>query len=108
VEVLPMRGPKPQTPIVLTEPEVQRLKQVVCARTNPQGQVVRAHIVLLAYSHPDWSNQQIAQTIHQTDRTVRKWRRRWVETHALDDLPRPGAPLRFPPSHPRPGDCDRL
>ena len=30
-------------------------------------------------------------------RNVRKWRRRWAETRSIEDLPRPGAPRRFPP-----------
>lgn len=99
-----MRGPKPQTPIVLTENDVQTLQRLVRARTSPQGQVIRAQIVLAAHEHPEWSNQQIAKAVAQTDRTVRKWRRRWLETHSLDDLPRPGAPRRFSPSGPRPSD----
>jgi len=99
-----MRGPKPQTPIVLTAPEAQTLQRLVRARTSPHGQVVRAQIVLLAHEHPDWSNQQIAQAVAQTDRTVGKWRRRWLETRSLDDLARPGAPRRFSPSRPRPSD----
>jgi hypothetical protein len=28
---------------------------------------------------------------------VRKWRRRWNETHSLDDAPRSGAPRHFSP-----------
>ncbi len=103
-----MRGPKPQTPIVLTDPELQTWQRLVRARTSPHGQVVRARIVLAAHEHPDWSNQQIAQAVAQTDRTVRKWRRRWLETRSLDDLPRPGAPRRFSPSRPRSGDGDSL
>ena len=99
-----MRGPKPQTPIVLTENEVQTLQRLVRARTSPQGQVIRAQIVLAAHEHPEWSNQHIAQAVAQTDRTVRKWRRRWLETRSLDDLPRPGAPRRFSPRGPRPSD----
>lgn len=99
-----MRGPKPQTPIVLTEAEVQTLHRLVRARTSPQGQVIRAQIVLAAHEHPDWSNQQIAQAVAQTDRTVRKWRRRWLETRSLADLPRPGAPRCFSPSGSRSSD----
>jgi len=49
-------------------------------------------IVLDAYEHPEWSNQQIAREVGSSDRQVRKWRRRWVA-----DAPRLGAPRRFPP-----------
>jgi transposase-like protein len=103
-----MPGLKPQTPIILTEAEAQRLQRLVRARNSPHGQVVRAQIVLLAHEHPDWSNQAIAQALELTDRSVRKWRRRWLETHSLDDLPRPGAPRRFSPPSPRPSDRGSL
>ncbi len=33
--------------------------------------------------------------LNLNDRLVRKWRRRWQETHSLTDLPRSGAPRRF-------------
>jgi len=92
-----MRGPKPQTPIRLTEAEAETLRRLVQARTTPQAQALRGRIVLAAHEHPDWTNQQIAQTLAVADRTVRTWRRRCLETASLDDLPRPGAPRRFSP-----------
>lgn len=92
-----MRGPKPKYPIQLLENEEQELRQLVGSRKTPQGKSRRARIVLAAHDHPDWSNQQIAQAIGCTDRAVRKWRRRWIETKNLEDLPRPGAPRRFSP-----------
>jgi len=70
---------------------------LIRAHTTGQGLVVRAHIVVLAHDHPDWSNQQLAQTVGTSDRMVRKWRRRWVETRSLADAPRSGAPRRFSP-----------
>lgn len=92
-----MRGPDPKYPINLTTEQEQQLRQLVNSRKAAQGQVVRARIVLNAYNHPEWSNQQIAQKVGCSDRTVRKWRKRWVETGQLTDLPRPGAPRRFSP-----------
>jgi len=56
---------------------------------------VRAHILLNAYAHPEWSTQRIALSLGVSDRLVRKWRRRWEDTGSLDDLPRPGAPRQF-------------
>ena len=103
-----MRGPKPSTPIELTEDDAAHLRRLIRAHTTGQGLVVRAQIVVLAHDHPDWSNQQLAQTVGTSDRMVRKWRRRWVETHSLADAPRPGAPRRFSPRDPRPGDGHRL
>jgi transposase len=92
-----MRGPKPQNPIRLTSEEEQALRTLMKARNSPQGKVVRARILLAAFDHPEWSNQQIAKEARCTDWTVRKWRKRWVETCSIEDLPRPGAPRRFSP-----------
>jgi hypothetical protein len=92
-----MRGPKPKYPIILTTKERDSLEQLVKSRKTAQGQVLRAQIILNAADHPDWTNPQIAQAVGYTDRAVRKWRRRWVESKSLDDLPRSGAPRRFSP-----------
>jgi DNA-directed RNA polymerase specialized sigma24 family protein len=91
-----MPGPKPQYQIELTAEEEQQLRKIAHSRTEPHGKVVRAQILVAAHDHPEWSNQQIAQEMGCTDRTVRKWRRRWVEQKSAAGLPRPGAPRRFP------------
>jgi transposase-like protein len=83
--------------IKLTTQEEQQLRKVANARTETHGKVVRAQIIVAAHDHPEWSNQRIAQEVGCTDRTVRKWRRRWIETKKIEDLPRPGAPRRFSP-----------
>ena len=92
-----MSGPKPKYEIELTTEEEQKLRKLANSRTAPYGKVIRAQILVAAYDHPEWTNQQIAQCAGCTDRSVRKWRRRWVEKRSIDDLPRPGAPRRFPP-----------
>lgn len=92
-----MPGPKPKYAIELTTEEEQTLGKLANARKVPHGEVVRAQILLTAYDHPEWSNQQIAQEVGCTDRTVRKWRRRWVDRGSIEDLPRPGRPRRFSP-----------
>ena len=92
-----MRGPDPKYPIKLTTEQTLSLRQLVNSRKAAQGQVLRAQIILNAHDHPEWSNQQIAQTVGCSDRTVRKWRKRWEECHSIADLPRPGAPRRFSP-----------
>lgn len=92
-----MRGPNPKYPIKLTTEQEQQLRQLDKSRKAAQGQVVRARIILNAHDHPEWSNQQIGQQVGCSDRTVRKWRKRWVETASLTDLPRSGAPRRFSP-----------
>jgi transposase len=91
-----MKGPKPKYEIQLLENEIAELCQIISARKSPQVKVMRARIVLSAHEHPEWSNQQIAAYANCTDRAVRKWRRRWKESKSLADLPRSGAPRRFP------------
>ncbi|HEY1348381.1 MAG TPA: helix-turn-helix domain-containing protein [Ktedonobacteraceae bacterium] len=103
-----MRGPKPSYPITLTEAEASQLERLVRAHTTSQALALRARIILRAYEHPEQSNQQLASALGTTDRTVRKWRGRWVQTHQLADAPRSGAPRRFSPSGARPGHRHRL
>jgi len=92
-----MRGPKPTHQIQLTAAAAEQLRRRLRAHTTAQVLVVRAQIVVTAHDHPEWSNQQIARYLGTSDRMVRKWRRRWVDTHALEDAPRSGAPRRFSP-----------
>jgi transposase len=92
-----MPGPKPKNVIQLLDNQIAALQCLIRSHKAAQAQVMRAKIVLAAYEHPEWSNQQIAHKVGCTDRIVRKWRRRWVETHCLEDLPRPGAPKHFSP-----------
>ncbi len=92
-----MRGPKPCYPIHLSPAQADTLRQLVRAHTTPHTKSLRARIILAAHEHPDWSNQQIAHAVGTADRSVRKWRRRWTETHSLEDAPRSGAPRRFSP-----------
>lgn len=92
-----MRGPKPKYKIELTTEEEKTLRQLTHSRKAPQGIARRARIVLAAYDHPDWSNQQIAQETGAVDRVVRFWRKRWHETRSLEDLPRSGRPRVFSP-----------
>lgn len=68
---------------------------LVQAHRTSQTVARRARIVLTAHTHPNWSSQQLAQTLNLNARLVCKWRRRRQETHSLTDLPRLGAPRRF-------------
>ena len=79
----------------LTAHEVKHFFQLAQAHRSPQALAQRARIVLAAHAHPTWSSKQIARSLSANDRLVRKWRRRWQETHSLKDLPRTGAPRRF-------------
>jgi transposase len=79
----------------LTATEVTSLLQLIGAHRTPQAMAKRARIVLMVHAHPDWSSKQLAQTLGFNARLIRKWRRRWYETHSLQDAPRSGAPRRF-------------
>jgi hypothetical protein len=92
-----MRGPKPKYPIELTTEEEQESRRLVRFHKTPQVKAKRARILLAAFDHPEWSNQQIAEEANTVNRVVRHWRRRWVETRSIEDLPRPGRPRVFSP-----------
>src|SRR5260221_5857599 len=79
----------------LTPSEVKSLLQLREARRTPQAVAKRAQIVLTAHAHPDWSSQQLAQSLGLKARLIRKWRRRWSETHSPQAAPRLGAPRQF-------------
>ena len=83
------------SPLRLTAEEIKQFLQLAQAHRSPQPLARRAQIVLAAHDHPTWSSQHIAQYLDLNDRLVRKWRRRWQETHSLKDAPRPGAPRLF-------------
>jgi len=83
------------SPLDLTPQEVKQFLQLTQAHRSPQAVVRRARIVLSVNAHPTWSSTQIAKSLDIDDRLVRKWRRRWQESHSLKDLPRLGAPRRF-------------
>ncbi len=103
-----MPGPKPTHAIELTAAEAKQLEHLILAQKTPQAQAMRARIILRANAHPEQNNQQIAAAVGTTDRTIRKWRARWVKTHSLADAPRSGAPRRFSPSGTRAGHRHRL
>ena len=84
-----------QPSVQLTSTDVIDFQRLLRAHTTPQAKSVRAHILLSAHAHPEWSTQAIALSLGVSDRLVRKWRRRWEETRSLNDLPRSGAPRQF-------------
>jgi len=84
-------------PLQLAPHEISQLKLLVQAHRTPQMIARRAQLILTAHAHPDWNAKQITRLLDLKARWVRKWRRRWEETHSLTDLPRSGAPHRFSP-----------
>ncbi len=91
-----MHHHSPLSPFHLTPQEVKQVLQLAQAHRSPQALARRARIVPLSAcpSHLE-RHPQIAQMLNLNDRLVRKWRRRWQESHSLQDAPRSGAPRRF-------------
>lgn len=104
-----MPGPQP-TPILLTPQQETLLHRITQRHTAPQRLVRRARIILLAGQGA--GNAQIARKLDLGLKTVKRWRRRWLEAlptleaadeahleacieQTLADEPRPGAPPVF-------------
>jgi transposase len=90
-----MAGPKPPA-VSLSEAERQDLQALVRARTTAQQFACRARIILLLAE--GLNAPQVARRLMTTRRTVRVWRRHWLERRGqtvwerLQDAPRPGTP----------------
>jgi hypothetical protein len=54
----------------LTATEVKSLLQLKEARRTPQGVAKRAQIVLSVHAHPDWSSNQLAQSLRLDARLI--------------------------------------
>ena len=98
-----MPYPKPPA-VILTEAERQGLEKLVKRHTVGQQIALRARIILAAADGSN--NTQIGSRLGITPDTARLWRDRWLQLRAitlddlsvedrLQDLPRPGAPLRI-------------
>jgi transposase len=84
-----------QRSLPLAPHELGHLKLLVQAHRTPQAVARRAQLIEASHIHPDWSTKQMARALNRHESWVRKWRRRWDETHVLTDAPRSGAPRRF-------------
>lgn len=85
-----------QRSLQLTPKTLEQLHRLVQAHRTPQAIVRRAQLIELSSTHPDWGTKRLACILNRHESWVRKWRRRWNETHSLKDAPRSGAPRRFP------------
>jgi transposase len=92
-----MRGRHKTYTIELSEREYQHLRHIAASYTRPYREVQRAKTILCYAEHPDWTDDQVAQAVAASPRTVRTWRRRWQEQQTLDDSPRSGRPRVFSP-----------
>jgi putative transposase len=93
-----MPGPKPPE-VPLSLDERQELVRLTRAHKTPQHVSFRAQIILqLADGHP---TREVANALHTSRLTVRRWRRHWLERpecsvlERLQDAPRPGTPATF-------------
>lgn len=93
-----MPGPKPPE-VPLSLDERQELIRLTRAHKTPQHVSFRAQIILqLADGH---HTREVANALHTSRLTVRRWRRHWLEgpdcavLERLQDAPRPGTPATF-------------
>ena len=91
-----MSHQRSQYALPLAPHELSQLKLLVQAHRTPQAIARRAQLIEVSHTHPDWGTKQVARVLNRHESWVRKWRRRWQETHRLQDASRSGAPRRFP------------
>jgi hypothetical protein len=87
----------PRIRLDLGEPEL--LRQLVRARSTPQGLAFRARLILRC-AQPDLpTNDQVARELGCDADTVSRWRLRFRRRRlaGLRDLPRSGRPAAFSP-----------
>ena len=91
--------------IVLSEEEQKELNRRASKHTLPYFKVARAKMILLAAQGLD--NDEIATRLDTPRKVVSMWRKRFFRERlaGLEERPRPGRPLAFPPrnSHPDQG-----
>ena len=93
-----MAGRKKSYQVEVDEHQRQSLQAIVASRKSAVGEVQRAKIVLSCAEHGDWSDQRVATEVGCSEGQVRKWRKRWDQTHSLKEAPRSGRPRVFSPS----------
>src|SRR6266581_8048222 len=90
-----MASQRSQRSLLVAPHDLDQLKGLVQAHRTPQAVARRAQLIEALHAHPDWGTKQMARALNRHESWVRKWRRRWDETHTLKDLSRSGAPRRF-------------
>lgn len=89
------RGGRPKAELKVSETEREELERFARrARTN-RSLALRAKIVLACIKYP--SNKEVARRLHVNEKTVGKWRKRFIErrVEGLLDEPKVGAPRKF-------------
>ena len=93
-----MPGPLPKYTVMLTQNQEKELEHISQSYTLPHWKVQRAQILTMAHKQPSWSNSRIAREVNVSCSTVKHCRRRWASGKTITDLPRCGAPRKFPAS----------
>jgi hypothetical protein len=83
-----------QRSLLLAPHELGQLKLMAQAHRTPQAVARRAQLIEVSHTHPDWGTKQMAGVLNRHVSWVRKWRRRWNETHSLQDASRSWADER--------------
>src|SRR6202022_4152891 len=91
------RGGRPEVAIELTPKERQRLEQLSRSRTAPYREVMRARALLRAAQGQ--GNRAISHIVDANERTVRTWRKDFVQRRldCLQDRQRSGRRRTFEP-----------
>lgn len=77
--------PWPTAPkITLSNSDEDVLEALASAHKTPQQIAVRARIILLAGA--SIGNREIARRLKKRNRTVRRWRNRWHDSHACQSV----------------------
>jgi hypothetical protein len=92
-----MRGRKKQYVVGLTGEMREEFELVVAASSTPQGIAQRAKMLLLCATRHDWSDRRVAEEVECCGRSVRKWRKRWIERKSIHNAPRSGRPWPVSP-----------
>lgn len=83
--------------VALEKSERELLKKIIKKGSSPAKVISRAHTLLMA-DNKSKTNQEIANILHITARTVYNIRRRYITEgieRALYDAPRPGQPIKI-------------
>lgn len=99
-----MAGRKKTYQVEVDEKQGKFLKDVVAARKSPAAEVQRARIILSCADHPEWSDKCVAVEVGCSEGQVRKWRKRWGQSHSLKEAAWSGRPRLFSPCGAGPND----
>jgi hypothetical protein len=90
-----MPGPRPTYALRLTPEQEGRLQPLSTCYMAPFAPVQRAQSVLLASRYPQGPHAIIAQQLHCSVPTGKRWRQRWQTTDSLFDAPWAGTRRTF-------------